>query len=236
MLHMTACLLSLLLVHSIPLDNLLSSTTHEFLHRFVRMADGSPFNVSTKMYRLATPDLCEPHFETISLPKDKDPKIIIYPPCTRIERCSGCSSADLLVCEPIETEMVSLMVLKFILPQQESTEYLLNGTEEVRVERHLKCHQLCRVKATDCNQDIHKYLQSDCRCVCKVRQTCASSKHIWRESKCMCECVQTKQCRGFASFNESTCECDLDMETGSNGKGKDKSLGNHDWYRKRDMA
>ncbi|XP_071128037.1 uncharacterized protein [Mytilus edulis] len=228
MLQTTACLVSLYLVHSIPIDNLRSSTTQEVLHRFERMADGSPFNISTAKYPLATLDRCEPHFETISLPKDMDPQIVIHPPCTRIERCPDCTSLDMLVCEPTKTETVTFMVLKFRL---ESAEFSFIGTKEVQAVRHLKCEQRCRVKATDCNQGIHTYIERDCRCQCKVRQTCASAKHIWRESKCMCECVQTKQCRGFARFNESKCECDLAKGTRWNVKGKEKSLGNHYWNR-----
>lgn len=95
------------------------------------------------------------------------------------------------------------------MPYQGSPEFQFGGLTEVQVERHLKCDQRCRVKAYHCNPNIHDYLERDCRCRCKQRQTCASSQHIWREEKCKCECAQTTQCVGFARFDESTCQCDV---------------------------
>jgi len=42
--------------------------------------------------------------------KDPNPNVLLWPPCTRVQRCSGCCPTDVLVCEPIMTEMVSLKV------------------------------------------------------------------------------------------------------------------------------
>jgi len=43
-----------------------------------------------------------------------DSSVLFYPSCTRIERCGGCCSSDLLVCEPIRTEIVHFRALKTI--------------------------------------------------------------------------------------------------------------------------
>lgn len=202
-----------------------SMSTPDFLHNFVRMPDGSRLNVSDLVHedgntdamhisgvgtaRLASYDRCEPRFVTVMLPKDMDSNVLLWPPCTRIERCSGCCPSDVLVCEPVQTELVTFRVIKNIMPYQGSPEFQYGGMKEVTVERHTKCDQRCRVKAHHCNPNIHDYLERDCRCRCKNRVTCASSKHIWRENNCKCECVQKRPCTGFARFDESTCECAL---------------------------
>jgi hypothetical protein len=60
--------------------------------------------------RLASYDRCEPRYVTVMIEKDPNPNVLLWPPCTRVQRCSGCCPTDVLVCEPIMTEMVSLKV------------------------------------------------------------------------------------------------------------------------------
>ena len=51
-----------------------------------------------------------PELQTVQLMANTDPSVLFYPTCTRIERCGGCCSSDLLVCEPTKTETIHFQV------------------------------------------------------------------------------------------------------------------------------
>lgn len=53
-----------------------------------------------------TPAGCKTELSVVNLrpSNDTDPSVIYNPSCTRIQRCSGCCSHDLLACQPIEVE------------------------------------------------------------------------------------------------------------------------------------
>ena len=53
---------------------------------------------------------CIPELQTVPLVSNEDPSVLFYPTCTRIERCGGCCSSELLACEPVKQETVLLQV------------------------------------------------------------------------------------------------------------------------------
>ena len=70
---------------------------------------------------MAPYDRCEPRFVTVQINKyvkDIENNVVLWPPCTRIERCAGCCATDSLVCEPVEgtTELITLKVKILKIP------------------------------------------------------------------------------------------------------------------------
>jgi len=54
---------------------------------------------------------CEPELTTVSLQNEDDKSVFYYPSCTRVERCGGCCSHELLSCQPTVTELITFQVL-----------------------------------------------------------------------------------------------------------------------------
>lgn len=53
---------------------------------------------------------CTPELKTVSLAQSDDPSILYIPQCTKVERCGGCCSHDLLSCQPQEIETLTFKV------------------------------------------------------------------------------------------------------------------------------
>lgn len=66
---------------------------------------------STEMAKAAG---CSPELQTVSLRNSSDPTILYLPQCTKVERCSGCCSHNLLSCQPTQTEILTYKV-RFII-------------------------------------------------------------------------------------------------------------------------
>lgn len=62
------------------------------------------------MADLAQYDYCSPRYQTVVIPRDTDPNIVYYPPCTRVLRCGGCAPAEVLACEPKQTSVKQVVV------------------------------------------------------------------------------------------------------------------------------
>jgi hypothetical protein len=92
----------------------------------------------------AKPAHCMPELTTVPLMPNTDSSVLFYPTCTRIERCGGCCSSDLLVCEPIRTEIVHFQVLKTQYAGGSRMKFA--GKESVPVEKHTACKCQCKVK------------------------------------------------------------------------------------------
>lgn len=66
--------------------------------------------------RMATPASCVPEMTVVPLKladgsDAKDPTILVFPPCTRVKRCGGCCTNNLLSCQPLETNNIVFEVL-----------------------------------------------------------------------------------------------------------------------------
>lgn len=53
---------------------------------------------------------CAPELVTVTLQNLDDKSVVYYPSCTRVERCGGCCSHDLLSCQPTATELLTFQV------------------------------------------------------------------------------------------------------------------------------
>ncbi|EFX71555.1 hypothetical protein DAPPUDRAFT_308843 [Daphnia pulex] len=160
----------------------------------------------------AKPAHCMPELTTVPLMPNTDSSVLFYPTCTRIERCGGCCSSDLLVCEPIRTEIVHFQVLKTQYAGGSRMKFA--GKESVPVEKHTACKCQCKVKESDCTIN-QAYVPNACRCECSNiddRRKCESDNQTryWDSRNCMCRCRDdgyNKQCSTGFYFNEEICKC-----------------------------
>lgn len=65
--------------------------------------------------RMATPASCIPEMTVVPLKladgSDSSPTIFVFPPCTRVKRCGGCCTNNLLSCQPMESNNIIFEVL-----------------------------------------------------------------------------------------------------------------------------
>lgn len=59
---------------------------------------------------MAAFDSCNVRVETVHLPEHPLHDYVVWPPCTRLKRCGGCTTSRSLVCEPTEEQEVFLKV------------------------------------------------------------------------------------------------------------------------------
>ncbi|XP_054088144.1 uncharacterized protein LOC105212013 isoform X2 [Zeugodacus cucurbitae] len=170
----------------------------------------------------AKPAACIPEntvVPLIPLEPSKDPKIDYFPKCTRVKRCGGCCSSQLMSCQPVETETINFQVVPFEVAT--GNRMRLYGKEIVVVEQHTKCKCDCRIKAEDCKQ-YQRYLPDRCTCECTnddARQKCYEQTHkFWDETECRCVCRDSQSCTTGTIFDESQCACIDITNDGSNIK------------------
>lgn len=158
----------------------------------------------------ADPAVCTPQPTTVPIELSKEPYVLYFPSCTRLDRCGGCCSHELLECAPTKRENVTLQVFK--------TRYLGPGINKfdvaepvyVKLERHLECECQCRVKPSDCHL-YQVYRPNECRCECLNEDeavTCVGDK-FWDSSTCTCGCREDLECSTGLFFNRKTCMCEL---------------------------
>ncbi|KAK4025309.1 uncharacterized protein LOC116925996 [Daphnia magna] len=155
---------------------------------------------------------CIPELQTVPLLPNSDSSVLFYPTCTRVERCGGCCSSDLLVCEPIKTEIVHFQVLKTQYAGGSRMKFA--GKESVPVEKHTACKCQCKVKESHCTVN-QEYVPGACRCECSNiddRRKCESDNQTryWDSRNCICRCRDNgvnSQCSTGFYFNEDVCKC-----------------------------
>ncbi|XP_030766465.1 vascular endothelial growth factor A-like [Sitophilus oryzae] len=166
-------------------------------------------NVERTSTQLARPAKCMPELKTVKIIKSNDSNIFYVPECTRIERCGGCCSHVLLSCQPVETETVSLSVMKTEYTGNNKLKYV--GKELVLVEKHTKCRCNCKVKAEDCNS-YQEYIEPECRCSCKnidEEKKCykRDSRKLWNPELCACQCRDVTPCSTGFLYDYNECRC-----------------------------
>lgn len=53
---------------------------------------------------------CNPEQRTVNLRDTDDPTLFYYPSCTRVDRCGGCCSHELLTCQPKTKQYINYTV------------------------------------------------------------------------------------------------------------------------------
>jgi len=150
---------------------------------------------------------CIPEMQTIKLIEKEEPGVFYLPTCTRIERCGGCCSHNLLACEPVETEMMHFRVIK---TQYDGGRLKFAGKDIVHIEKHTKCQCGCKIKAKDCNK-YQKYREEECRCICnntdEETKCFGDTKRLWDSENCTCRCKEVHDCSTGYAFDFSKCGC-----------------------------
>ncbi|XP_022327279.1 uncharacterized protein LOC111126735 isoform X2 [Crassostrea virginica] len=198
-------------------------TKTEDFARFIRK-NGRPLNLAElfnsdegrqvvsgglSMADLAQYDYCSPRYQTVVIPRDTDPNIVYFPPCTRVLRCGGCAPAEVLACEPKQTSVKQVVVVRSRISYPGSPDSDFEALEAKQIVEHNSCEPQCKIKPHNCNpQQI--YIARECRCMCRSRNRCPTDRHVWDEETCLCKCAQRNDnCPGFSHFSDSTCRCEL---------------------------
>ncbi|KAK3099359.1 hypothetical protein FSP39_003261 [Pinctada imbricata] len=193
--------------------------------RYVKMDDGSPMNLEAMMassdfresvsgaftddVQMAHYDACTLRPTTYEIPKNEDPKLSYFPPCTRVPMCGGCSPGTVQECTPVSIEQRPMMVMVTRIPAPGSPDFIFESFEVINIPVHTACEPRCRVTQEHCNE-YQDYLPHDCRCVCRERFPCPSDRHRWDEATCSCTCSEDSgNCPGFSIFNPMRCRCEL---------------------------
>lgn len=170
---------------------------------------GDEDNVDRKAAVIPKSATCAPELVTVSLQNLDDKSVFYYPPCTRVERCGGCCSHDLLSCQPTVTEVVTFQVIE--TKYEGGSKLTYKGKKYITVEQHIKCKCDCKVKEEHCNA-LQRYEKSECSCLCvnmDEEQKCIAENDtkLWDPKECLCVCRYTKECSTGFYFDQKTCNC-----------------------------
>ncbi|XP_069680508.1 uncharacterized protein [Periplaneta americana] len=155
------------------------------------------------------PGTCAPELVTVPLQNLEDRSIFYYPQCTRVERCGGCCSHDLLSCQPTATEVITFQVIE--TQYEGGTTLNFKGKKYITVEQHTKCKCDCKIKEEHCNK-LQKYEKGECNCVCQnidEEQKCIADNDtkLWDPQECACTCRYIKECSTGFYYDQKTCNC-----------------------------
>ncbi|XP_065217265.1 vascular endothelial growth factor A isoform X2 [Planococcus citri] len=154
------------------------------------------------------PANCQPELRTVNLRDVEDPTLFYFPSCTRVDRCGGCCSHDLLSCQPTNMDYKNFSVI--VAQYTGSNKLEPRGRKIVTVETHTKCKCDCKIKAKDCTS-LQQYNKSECRCVCTNKEAeiaCHKDKlRLWNPSTCSCPCRETLDCSTGLVFDDNSCSC-----------------------------
>ncbi|XP_033608500.1 vascular endothelial growth factor A-A isoform X2 [Cryptotermes secundus] len=170
---------------------------------------GDDDNVDRKAAVMPKSATCALELVTVPLQDSDDKSVFYYPPCTRVERCGGCCSHDLLSCQPTVTEPVTFQVIETKYEGGSKLSY--KGKKYVTVEQHVKCRCDCKVKEEHCTA-LQRYEKSECSCLCvnmDEEQKCIAENDtkLWDPKECLCACRYSKECSTGFYFDQKTCTC-----------------------------
>lgn len=159
---------------------------------------------------MAVAAVCKPSLTTVPIAdENKKSNTIYWPSCTRVERCGGCCSHELLSCKPTATNTLHVQVVSMGY-QGGSSSMGYTGTLMVPLEVHTACECGCKLTEDDCNQ-FQEYAASECRCKCVNKEDyikCSKdSLKLWEPSTCRCKCKQQRECSTGHYFDLNTCSC-----------------------------
>ncbi|RWS29767.1 hypothetical protein B4U80_12696 [Leptotrombidium deliense] len=136
-----------------------------------------------------------------------------FPMAVEIDRCEGLCHLPNSECMPVEKETILIPVqeVKVTPVLMSSVVTIAPKCLEYKVEKHLKCKCVCKIKAEDCNAQ-QTFAENSCRCICKnnTSSDCEKQSKVWNPQTCRCECppeLSTICSSGF-EFNDQSCTCE----------------------------
>lgn len=198
-------------------------SSEQFLRQFVEnggdvaMAEGlhangislkAPFAQSTDATKRLPPATCKPELRTISLMENKDPTLIYYPMCVRLEQCGGCCNHELLECQPTKTSPVNVTLMMTNYVGNKTLKFI--GKKTITLLKHEACSCDCKSKPKDC-RGRQVYRKNECRCACvdedEERECSEQPDKLWDSSTCQCTCREVQECSSGYVFDSSSCRC-----------------------------
>lgn len=170
-------------------------------------------SVERSLSKRPTPANCLPEMTVVPLKledenESRDPTIVIFPSCTRVNRCGGCCNNNLLSCQPVATQQITFEVYKSQYQGGNKLKFI--NRELVFVDEHTKCKCDCRKKESDCTK-FQRYDKSQCMCNCvnlEDKNKClGNDQKIWDANDCLCKCREEKDCTTGAYFDQNLCRC-----------------------------
>lgn len=159
-----------------------------------------------------------PQERAVTIPPNSDPRIIHWPPCTRLAQCGGCCGTDVLECTATRTEPATIQVMKVIYSDSGSGNFEFVGLEDVALTKHLECDCRCRIQAHHCNPLKQDYNEQSCSCRCRNENeatSCPSQKR-WDDKECACVCPRILNCLDDEYFSYGSCSCQRGTPGGLN--------------------
>jgi hypothetical protein len=139
-----------------------------------------------------------------------DSSVLFYPSCTRIERCGGCCSSDLLVCELIQTEIVHFQALKTINLQNIIAAVIARLWSSLQAYVPNACRCECSKSTTVANAN-----PTTKPGIILSRSNSSNSKRYWDSRNCIWRCQDhgyNKQCStGFYYKEDVSTRMNLKM-------------------------
>jgi len=154
---------------------------------------------------------CKPEVTTVPITGgSKAPNAIYWPSCTRVKRCGGCCSHELLACKPTASRTIHVQVIAALYEGGANSQVRYTGAEMVELEVHTACECGCKLSQKDCNQ-YQEYVASECRCKCTNKdhyQKCIRNEDkLWEPSTCRCKCKTQRECSTGHFFDLNSCQC-----------------------------
>ncbi|GAV05246.1 hypothetical protein RvY_15409 [Ramazzottius varieornatus] len=151
---------------------------------------------------------CSPTETVIEMPKT-DSSVVVYPPGTKVKRCSGVCGHSNLLCKPTKT---TKLIRKGLVLKYENGNLVPVEYQNFSLEEHTACSCDCLEKPADCLSLIQTYDSNNCKCTCK-NQSMANScglHQMWDAKECRCKCPShcgTRSCPFGMVFDDSYCSC-----------------------------
>jgi hypothetical protein len=139
-----------------------------------------------------------------------DSSVLFYPSSTRIERCGGCCSSDLLVCEPIQTEIVHFQALKTINLQNIIAAVIARLWSSLQAYVPNACRCECSKSTTVANAN-----PTTKPGIILSRSNSSNSKRYWDSRNCICRCQDhgyNKQCSTGFYYKEDVYKDEFENE------------------------
>lgn len=110
--------------------------------------------------QVAEPEGCLPQERAVTIPPNSDPRIIHWPPCTRLAQCGGCCGTDVLECTATRTEPATIQVTVLIESHKPSHAKLRKAQPRQAMQSHPKLRKAKPLQAAQSQATRSKATQN----------------------------------------------------------------------------